>query len=574
MSVHIFVSIRFAITVAPFAAVCVSPSRLHAQWLGHGGDPQHSAISSVATQPFETIRWSTTVDESAPAEPILIHYGSPAITRANTVLIPVRADGGQYCMDARNGSDGSLLWEAMSDFINAPSTGGWVPNFSPTLTPSGELYFQGIGGTVYRVDDPDSGSAAPMPINFLPDYAANKAAYDGSVFISTPLTSDASGNVYFGYEATTSAPGGLQSGIVRIASDGTTSFTTANAASGVSGVTGLRLGTNSAPALSLDDSLLYVGLNGSTNDYLAAIDSATLAPQHHVALAGTINDSATSSPTIGPDGDVYFGVLPGYHRRGALQHFSFDLAQTHTEGSFGWDETVSIVPASLVPSYTGGSSYLLFSKYNDYKQAGGTGVNRLAILDPNATQIDPITGEPVMREVLTIAGVTPDPELPFVREWCINTAAVDPFTHSIVVNSEDGMLYRWDLWTNTFTEEIELVSTGVFEAYTPTVVGPDGTTYAINRSTLFAVGVPEPGSAVLFMVGAIMLGQWRRRRGEKFAVEETKLIHRAIEASRSGSSTDRVSHHPSDSGFRFALWLPIARRAPVRFGRRSTLADY
>ena len=454
----------------------------------------------------------TPVDESNPTEPIYIHYGSPVITGANTVLVPVRTATGGYRLEARQGTNGSLLWGTPTDFVNAPSDGNWVPSFSPTLTPSGALFYQGSGGTVFRVDNPNSPSVAPVQLSFLPDYSANKAAYDNTVFISTPLTSDSAGNVYFGYEVAGDAPGGLMSGIARIAPNGTTRYTSANVASGVPGATGLRLGTNSAPALSNDGATLYLALNGS-DDYLVAVDSETLAPRFRTILPGFIHDAATSSPTVGPDGHVYFGILPGYHFRGTLQHYSADLSQAFTPASFGWDETVSIVPAELVPAYTGSSDYLLFSKYNDYKQAGGTGVNKLAILDPNATQVDPVTGELVMKEILTIAGVTPDPTFPFVREWCINTAAVDPFTRSVLVNSEDGNLYRWDLTTNTFSEEIELQTVGVLEAYTPTAVGPDGTTYAINRSVLFAVGIPEPAAASVSACALLFLSQRRSRRG-------------------------------------------------------------
>jgi hypothetical protein len=56
-----------------------------------------------------------------------------------------------------------------------------------------------------------------------------------------------------------------------------------------------------------------------------------------------------------------------------------------------------------------------------------------------------------------------------------------------MVNSEDGKLYRWDLATNTLSEVVTL-SSGVGEAYTPTVIGPDGTVYAINAAILNAVG--------------------------------------------------------------------------------------
>jgi len=96
-----------------------------------------------------------------------------------------------------------------------------------------------------------------------------------------------------------------------------------------------------------------------------------------------------------------------------------------------------------------------------------------------------------VQEVITRLGVTPDPEFPefprAVREWCINTAAVDPFTKSVIVNSEDGKLYRWDLTSNTLSEVIKL-SGGIGEAYTPTVVGADGTVYAINDAVLDAIG--------------------------------------------------------------------------------------
>jgi hypothetical protein len=96
-----------------------------------------------------------------------------------------------------------------------------------------------------------------------------------------------------------------------------------------------------------------------------------------------------------------------------------------------------------------------------------------------------------MKEVITQLGVTPDPNFPnfpgAVREWCINTAAVDPFTKSVIANSEDGKLYRWDLSTNKLSEVIQL-SGGIGEAYTPTVIAGDGTVYGINDAVLSAIG--------------------------------------------------------------------------------------
>jgi hypothetical protein len=194
-------------------------------------------------------------------------------------------------------------------------------------------------------------------------------------------------------------------------------------------------------------------------------------------------------------------------------HFSSDLSTTKIPGAFGWDDSASIVPASMVPSYTGSSKYLLMTKYNNYAGEGGNGVNKVAILDPNAEMMDPVTGACVMQEVLTIDGPTPDPQYVSshpnaVREWCINTAVVDPATDSILVNSEDGTLYRWNLTTNTFTQHIALTS-GVGEAYTPTLIGADGTVYAINNATLFAIGDPIADSGFeQVQVGA---GQFKYR---------------------------------------------------------------
>jgi hypothetical protein len=182
-------------------------------------------------------------------------------------------------------------------------------------------------------------------------------------------------------------------------------------------------------------------------------------------------------------------VQSAHNARGWLLHFDATLAQTRIPGSFGWDDTASVVPAALVPSYTGTSSYLLMTKYNNYGSAGsGDSKNKIAVLDPNTSQVDTISGRAVMKEILTILGPTPDPGFPGgVTEWCINTAAVDPVSKSILVNSEDGYLYRWSLVSNTLTEKIRLTS-GLGESYTPTAVGPDGLVYAINNAVLFGVG--------------------------------------------------------------------------------------
>lgn len=167
-----------------------------------------------------------------------------------------------------------------------------------------------------------------------------------------------------------------------------------------------------------------------------------------------------------------------------------DLATENTPGSFGWDDTVSIVPRGVVGRGSGKSSYYIMTKYNDYFDCGtGAGDNRIAILDPKATQKDSYSNVTMMKEVETILNPTQvQGELQGdVYEWCIQSAVVDRKNKSVAANAEDSHVYRWDLVNNTLSQELEL-NRPIGEAYIPTLIGPDGTTYAINDATLYAVG--------------------------------------------------------------------------------------
>ncbi|TRZ56703.1 MAG: hypothetical protein D4S02_15005 [Rhodocyclaceae bacterium] len=476
-------------------------------WWGFGRDVQHTAQSAVATQPLSRIRWSATVDLAPQlvGSDLLIHYGSPVITAKNTVLIPLKtgaADG--FSVEARSGASGALLWSAASDYILPEH--GWTPSYNLSLTTNNRLYMPGAGGKVLYRDDADAPAGASGNKVFFGSeiYLASQALFDASVFINTPLSIDSEGNLFFGFVATAANPAGLVSGIARIGADGVGRWVAASAAAADPTIS--KMAMNSAPALSSDQRIVYVAVNTVAtpgirqSGYLLALDSITLATKAAQRLndpktgrPAWINDNASSSPTVGPDGDVYYGVLesnpPGHNYRGWLLHFDGTLAASKLPGSFGWDISASIVPAGMVSAYGGSSAYLIMTKYNNYGDAGtGDGKNRMAVLDPNQSQADFISGNPVMKEILTILGPTPDPGYPGgVTEWCINTAAVDPLTRSILVNSEDGYLYRWDTASNQFTERIRLTG-GIGEAYTPTAVGPDGAVYAIQNATLFSVG--------------------------------------------------------------------------------------
>jgi hypothetical protein len=131
----------------------------------------------------------------------------------------------------------------------------------------------------------------------------------------------------------------------------------------------------------------------------------------------------------------------------------------------------------MVPSYQGTSSYLIFSKYNNYAGSGdGDGVNKIALLDPNDTQIDPHPSAPglvEMREVLTVIGPTPDAnaisfEFPYaVREYCINTTASIP--HEQYLHAERG---RPHLLLDPSPIRLPAVTLRMVSGNVPTIIGP------------------------------------------------------------------------------------------------------
>jgi hypothetical protein len=464
-------------------------------WRGYGGNAQHMAQAPAKGQKLKKIHWSTPVDLNPGSGTIFIHYGSPMITASNTVLLPVKTtSSGGFRIEAHSGKNGKQIWKTSTDFVFAPHD--WIPSFPAHLTAQNRLYYAGAGGTVYYRDTPDLKTGATGQIAFFGNasYEANKNTYNSHVMIDTPITADEAGNIYFGFAVKGSTPLGLKSGIARIAANGSGSWISAGDAAGDSNMT--EVGQNCAPAVSIDQSTIYVGVSDEGgNGYLLGLNSATLAKKYKTALIDPsthqnayVFDDSSASPTVGPDGDVYYGVIEsdfGNHDgRGWLLHFSADLATTKAPGSFGWDDTASIVPASMVRSYTGSSSYLLMSKYNNYI-GSGDGKNEIAILDPNATQKDRFSDATVMKEIMTKLGPTP-----FhgggVYEWCINSAVVDVANKSIIANSEDGHTYRWNLANDKLTG-INL-NAPTSEAYTPTVIGPDGTIYAINDAMLYALG--------------------------------------------------------------------------------------
>lgn len=476
-------------------------------WQQHGGNVEHTGVWQFGTQPLRRIRWQTPVDlqPQYTGSLLLIHYGTPLCTNGGTVVLPVKTGAtGAFQLEGRRVATGALVWTMPTDYVLPPHN--WVPTCGAALSPLDRVAVPAAGGTVLLRTNPNGAIGTVTRVAFygLGNYQANQAAYDANVVINTPITVDSGGNMFFGFGVMGSTPVPLQSGIARIGWNGAGTWVAAATACNDPAIQ--RVVHNCAPAMSLDDRSLYIACtesfgSGFGSGYLVKLDATTLQMQARVRLMDNANptvdaylaDDGSACPTVGPDGDVFFGVLerpfPANNARGWMRHYDASLSVAKPVGAFGWDDTCSIVPRAAVPSYSGPSSYLIMTKYNNYGGIGtGDGQNKLAVLDPNVTMVDPISGTTVMNEVLTVLSPTADWNYPGgVREWCINTAAIDVAGKSALVNCEDGKAYRWNFVTNTLSEAVTLTA-GIGEAYTSTMIGSDGTVFAIANATLYALG--------------------------------------------------------------------------------------
>jgi hypothetical protein len=129
-------------------------------WPNYGGDQSHTAISNFASQSLAAVHRQTPVDLNPQysGNDLFIHYGSPVITAANTVIVPVKtgaADG--FRVEGINGPTGALLGTQSTDYSLAPH--GWTFSYSPTIAPTNDLYYAGAGGTIYKRGNLDSSTA-------------------------------------------------------------------------------------------------------------------------------------------------------------------------------------------------------------------------------------------------------------------------------------------------------------------------------------------------------------------------------------------------------------------------------
>lgn len=157
-------------------AITGQDAALGQTWPGYAGGPQHEANSKVPSQFPKTILWTTSVDLQSTAQfgYLNIHYGSPVITRLNTVIVPVKTgQNGGFRMEGHNGSNGALIWQLDSDYT-LPSEYDWILPFQIVLTAEA-VAMAGNGGTIILRSNPNAATGAVDRIAFygIDNYNAN-----------------------------------------------------------------------------------------------------------------------------------------------------------------------------------------------------------------------------------------------------------------------------------------------------------------------------------------------------------------------------------------------------------------
>ena len=188
-------------------------------WPGFAYNAQHSARSPSAAQPLLQVHWQTPVDLQPTGGGV--HYASALVTARSNVLVTVKTQsGGAFRVDCRKGSTGALLWSQTTDYVLPPHS--WTPSCASTLTPNDSLVMPAIGGTLlvrYSADIVNSGFVRQAFFG-IGNYNAAPSTYNTVVKISTPITADARGNLFFGFLVTGPNPAGLLSGLARVGANG------------------------------------------------------------------------------------------------------------------------------------------------------------------------------------------------------------------------------------------------------------------------------------------------------------------------------------------------------------------
>jgi hypothetical protein len=212
---------------------------------------------------------------------------------------------------------------------------------------------------------------------------------------------------------------------------------------------------------------------------------------------GRVLDDSSSTPTVAPDGSVFYGAYARYnYAQGHLMHFSAS-GQFLGAFGFGWDITPGI--------YRHDGTYSVVIKNNHYGEVGSY-CNDPALCPEDRNATNPISPEQYFitqlgpdlsiewsfQSLNTLScrreqngAITCVSDHPHGFEWCVNAPVID-VNGVVYANSEDGNLYAIQQGGTLRQRIFQQLALGA--AYTPASLGSDGKVYTQNAGHLFVVG--------------------------------------------------------------------------------------
>ncbi|HKN83312.1 MAG TPA: hypothetical protein VJW17_07745 [Pyrinomonadaceae bacterium] len=216
------------------------------------------------------------------------------------------------------------------------------------------------------------------------------------------------------------------------------------------------------------------------------------------AGGGRVLDDSSASPTIAPDGSIFYGAYTRYnYAQGHLMHFS-STGEYLGAYRFGWDLTPGIKAH--------GGTYSVLIKDNQYGEIGSYCDVESAC--PSDRTVANSAGYPEAYFVTQLnhnlnvewrfqntnqfsctrqpdGSVTCVNDHPNGFEWCVNAMAIDA-NGVVYANSEDGNLFALNPDGTLKQKIFQQLALGA--AYTPASIGLDGKIYSQNAGHLFVVG--------------------------------------------------------------------------------------
>jgi outer membrane protein assembly factor BamB len=205
-------------------------------------------------------------------------------------------------------------------------------------------------------------------------------------------------------------------------------------------------------------------------------------PGTNARPAARIDDRASSSPSVLPDGGILVGTASLYNQqRGHLLRFDREGAPVATY-PYGWDITPAVIAS--------GQDFEVAMKHNVYGRdmmGANTGPFSMVRLDSSLRLISSVTNTSTDSCLRTPDGniqCLPNTS-PNGFEWCINAPAVDA-AGVTYANAEDGFLYA--IAADSSIRDRLFLDAALGAAYTPLSIDSQGRVYAMNNGRLFVVG--------------------------------------------------------------------------------------